>query len=511
MTVSLTTTPGTYSAVNAPLWFQLSSASFSLTEFNYVVDLEALSEPLEGRPYEVEQEYILPARPDNGRALFSPHSILKARIGFANNPYQDGLDSVLITGATVGVPDQLVSYRIGYGLRYNPNLPFVRTFQSGTALGLSFSVPHNLIVNDEIIVSKNNLAQNPQYNGPATVNGLVGTSSVTLNIPFGVTYSNESGTIVSLKRMYGTSSIYYTWNATKQWQDKNKDFNLYKLGTQSGAASKFMTTYPRTDPKPVLVSSNNRSGYETLSMIMPATSSCSVYLEFYRETDPTTILFDHRYDLPNDNRYRRIDLGIGPQNLRNDLSINWDTADYDSYRVYVKQGAFTASETLRYKTYRHCVRYGEQRVMIQFLNRIGGFDYFTFLQGAQRDVSIQRKTFEKVLPFDYQIGEPGRRSDRGNTVYNQVINQNYTAYTDWVTDEEAAWLEELFTSPEVYIVEDGEFIRDFDPEFPSGFTGKRIPIVITDSSYKTRTYDRDGMVSLTIRYSLAHDVNIQNQ
>jgi hypothetical protein len=50
------------------------------------------------------------------------------------------------------------------------------------------------------------------------------------------------------------------------------------------------------------------------------------------------------------------------------------------------------------------------------------------------------------------------KKNRGTTDYNVALNKKVTINTDYLTEDESTWLEDLATSPDVYIEENNELI-----------------------------------------------------
>ena len=69
--------------------------------------------------------------------------------------------------------------------------------------------------------------------------------------------------------------------------------------------------------------------------------------------------------------------------------------------------------------------------------------------------------------------------------------------TDFLGDLDSIWLEQLFTSPEVYI------IKDFDANDTGSGTTSKInkyvePVLVTSSSYTRKTRANDKLIQYTI-------------
>jgi hypothetical protein len=220
-------------------------------------------------------------------------------------------------------------------------------------MGLTFSVVHNFSVGDIITVNKDNKSVNPQYDGTCSVVSIVSTRSIRTNKPFSTTLlANESGVITNQFRLTGTSSELYTWNGTRQYTERTKDFRQYIIATSSIANNgKFLTNYDLSIQKPVRL-----DDYETLSMILPTSPLNPYYVYVNTYTSANTLIGTYGLTYSLANGFRKVDIGVGPMNLIN-MGIPFisylGTNIVDRYEVYVKNTgslfANNVSEVRKYK------------------------------------------------------------------------------------------------------------------------------------------------------------------
>lgn len=145
------------------------------------------------------------------------------------------------------------------------------------------------------------------------------------------------------------------------------------------------------------------------------------------------------------------------------------------------------SEKFRFKINKKCSEY--ERIRLCWLNRHGGWDYFTFNRDSKKTLEVQRTQYTKTMKWDYAVG------DRGDTILSQKAKDTFTLNSDWVTEYEARWIEELFSSPEVYQVSNGEIL----------------PIIITDNTFVTQTYLRNQIFNIQVNYRYSYNINLQNE
>ncbi len=126
-----------------------------------------------------------------------------------------------------------------------------------------------------------------------------------------------------------------------------------------------------------------------------------------------------------------------------------------------------------------CSKYDDYR--IHFLNKLGGFDSFTFNKLSRINEDIERKQYKKIYG-----STTGRWSintyERGAINYNTSIKDKITLNSDWITEAEATWLEQLVASPEIYWDNNDELWA----------------INITNTSYEKRKTVNDKIFNLII-------------
>lgn len=109
-------------------------------------------------------------------------------------------------------------------------------------------------------------------------------------------------------------------------------------------------------------------------------------------------------------------------------------------------------------------------VRLHYLNKLGGFDVFNFNKNTINEIDIERKQFKAPLPIGYN------KSDRLKTNYNTTINDKITINSDWISEEESLLLEQLATSPIIYLERSA---NDF------------VAVNILNSSYEIKTFLTD--------------------
>ena len=122
-------------------------------------------------------------------------------------------------------------------------------------------------------------------------------------------------------------------------------------------------------------------------------------------------------------------------------------------------------------------------VRLHWLNKLGGFEAFNFNKNTINAMDIERKQFKAPLQIGYS------QSDRLKTNYNTTINDKITINSDWISEEQSILLEQLATSPIIYLERSA---NDF------------VAVNILNSSYEIKNYLTDRKlfnVTFEIEYS----------
>ena len=153
----------------------------------------------------------------------------------------------------------------------------------------------------------------------------------------------------------------------------------------------------------------------------------------------------------------------GPKNL-SAYSEFQDSSCYKYfvYGVYFQSTGYYSATNNRTKTSKEfeftvkCSDCGNSEpIKIMWLNELGGFDFFKFSFRNDKTKTISRNIYDKKLlnvqtdnSYKYSTG------DRGRTVYNTTSTQNIIARSSFLKQEQLDWINYLYESPEVYIVDD---------------------------------------------------------
>lgn len=130
---------------------------------------------------------------------------------------------------------------------------------------------------------------------------------------------------------------------------------------------------------------------------------------------------------------------------------------------------------------------------IYFKNKLGGYDVFDFTKASQISADIKRNNYQKVMGnFKSGSSYTYNDSDRFETNFNTEYTETIKLYSDWITENESVWLQELLTSPDIRT----DII---------GASGSHYltPVNIIETKYVQRQHKTDKVFNLEINIQLS--------
>lgn len=156
----------------------------------------------------------------------------------------------------------------------------------------------------------------------------------------------------------------------------------------------------------------------------------------------------------------------------------------------IKCVRFDGTETIIEKTFTNdtnCDRFTKYRM--HFLNKLGGYDSFTFTKKNKFVSDIKRENYKKNLgELTSTTAYNFDKSQRAITQYSTSIEDKITVKSDYLTSGDVVWLEELVTSPDVYVERNGA----------------AIPIIITDSSFERHNGEDKKLFNLSVEFKYSY-------
>tara|TARA_R100001463_G_scaffold2133_1_gene9101 strand:+ start:1212 stop:2657 length:1446 start_codon:yes stop_codon:yes gene_type:complete len=184
-------------------------------------------------------------------------------------------------------------------------------------------------------------------------------------------------------------------------------------------------------------------------------------------------------------------VGVGLGNL--DASGIPIPANWDYYTVHAEDDASnTISDTYYfYPQVDDCK--GFETIRLTWLNKFGVWDYYNFTKKSVRSFNTKRKSYTQITGSWNGNRHMLDGHTGGKKHYNTSVSEKIKLNTDYITEAEAVWLEELFISNEVYILEKSK--TDSTVE---GYIRKYIkPALITNSTHTRKTKANDRLIQYT--------------
>ena len=192
--------------------------------------------------------------------------------------------------------------------------------------------------------------------------------------------------------------------------------------------------------------------------------------------------------------------GVFPGNLNNYSSV-WSThkANVSYYTVQGKDSASNEVTDLYTISIICESEKGYEGLRLTWLNRWGAWDYYTFNKKSIRSITTNKTQYTqlkgtwndaKYLPMGYQ---GGRKNFRVNAQERIALN------TDFLTDSESEWMQDLMNSPCVYLLNKYSFDQYEALATTSGIVNKYVePVILTTSNFTRKTVANDKLIQYTI-------------
>lgn len=149
------------------------------------------------------------------------------------------------------------------------------------------------------------------------------------------------------------------------------------------------------------------------------------------------------------------------------------------------------SETFQFNIEDDCDYWNNKQLV--WKNRYGAFDYYKFNRRKSEGLNIERQTYTQI-PVSWGSSNPQKtRISRGLTDYNVTINESHVVNTGFVNQATMVWLEECYTSPEVYLIETD---------------GTLFPINITSTEYIRKNRGNKELINLELTYTYSNNIRM---
>ena len=306
---------------------------------------------------------------------------------------------------------------------------------------------HPFVVGDQVNITQADLGvANPGVEGLHTVIAITGTSNFTINALWAdVTDATINGTVkYADNRKTVDLDIISTldkhiFNGVQPWLEMpNWDETDYEL---DGVTKEWLTNQPQT-------------------------FICTPSQDLWLNLRGDGIGINKRVYFENDNGdlfYKAIAGGdyikgvaVGPNNFGS-LTVVSGTgplikSDTKSYQVWYSDGAFNPVQSLSYE-----IKIDRRPVITQynilFLDRMGSWSSFAFQLKTYEKLAIKRETYNKDVPGFVSGAEWQYKSyEQGTVNFNTQVSKTIDLNTNWMTESQAYYFQQLVTSPQTYII-----------------------------------------------------------
>ena len=204
----------------------------------------------------------------------------------------------------------------------------------------------------------------------------------------------------------------------------------------------------------------------------------------------------------NEANNKLIFIGCGKANIKNTSTLN---ASAKSYIIRARDSNNNSvSKTYTFNIIDDDCK-GFEKIRLTWLNRLGAWDYYSFTKRNVRTVETQRTSYKQISGLYNESVFMTHGYKGGQKTFYTNAKERVTLNTDFVTESTATWLEELFTSPEVYI------LNEFSTDGSEGYINKYVqPVTITSSTYTKQTRANDDLLQYTLEIERSKNRVIQN-
>ena len=211
---------------------------------------------------------------------------------------------------------------------------------------------------------------------------------------------------------------------------------------------------------------------------------------------------------------KRFSLPCGPVDIDNLFTgVTWNDVAY--YRVQLMYGLPTwnanrltvgpvgpLSEIFYFYLYDNCL---PESTRLSWLNDQGGYDYYTFQSYRQDTKKITRQTYDNRY-YATNLSSPDRNIARTIKTFDTDVEYQVVLESDYISVPQGQWLESLFTSPQVYIM-NPDFVSTIDRQDKIYKDLRPVQVISTDVDVITKKHKKLNKYRITLRTSDSYFVN----
>lgn len=295
----------------------------------------------------------------------------------------------------------------------------------------------------------------------------------------------EYGSTPTIGSLSATASTVYCWNGIldfPEWVDYQ--VTDYRQMTSQGQITQLLTNNLNQRIK-----LTERAWVYGLSGENNAITQFRVFAYNAAGTQIQYTIIDNPYKVVSSVGYRMVSCPSGPDNLNNISNTYLDSGTQNqgniipsntaTYFIFARGNAVSSIYT-NYTIIDQCTKYTPIR--LHFLNKLGGYDSFTFDLLSRTNNSIERKNYRKNLGQLSGGSVVYSDNQRSNIIFDTQVKETMLLNSNWITEAESIWLEELVTSPSIYMEIGGQIQA----------------VNITDSGYEVKKTVNDKLFNLQL-------------
>jgi len=208
----------------------------------------------------------------------------------------------------------------------------------------------------------------------------------------------------------------------------------------------------------------------------------------------------------SDTKNQLMHLGCFPANLRNWSSVflaNTTNLSYYTIRAYNSASSYISDEitiNINCPTLK-----GFEPIRLTWLNQWGVWDYYTFKMKSTKTISTKGSSYQQLAgTWNESIYQPNSYRG-GKKAFRVNATEKISMNTDFVSEAEAVWFEELINSPEVYV------LKGFYKDTPTPLLNTYVtPVRLTTSSLVKKTIANDKLIQYTFEVEKSKTLRTQS-
>ena len=348
-----------------------------------------------------------------------------------------------------------------------------------------------------------------------------------LAIQFKVEYINTAGALVTTGIV--NSDLYNIFNGYLKYTDvldlantpfiqnigNNFGYPVPQKFTLENSGGKFLSNAPTTQYA-------NIEDYGTISFLTILSIPAKIRLVYYDSTGSQIGTEDILFASVNGGYGALIAqtdrnlfyFGCFPANLR-----NWSAVFNSAPIINFIQGGYYTVEPLNASDQNFGTKYtfnvncptlkGYEPIRLCWLNQWGTWDYYTFNMKSTKMISTKGSTYQQL---EGSWNESAYRIDSfkgGKKAFRVNATEKISMNTDFVSEAESEWFEELINSPEVYILKGFQKDLNIASLNISALNQYVTPVRITTSSYTKKTVANDKLMQYTFEVEKSKTLRTQ--